>query len=149
MILPVALMLMQAPGVQPVTDRCHEAVKRDGKTARRYVGDRACFHFEPQRLYTGIWIRGFEQSSFCEDIRDLRQVAGCKQDVWLSIDQRSFVPPDFKPKNDGRAYRIAFLGRRASAENDRSIMGYGHLGGSSGLVLVDRIVSWEDLGFPH
>ncbi len=46
----------------------------------------------------------------------------------------------------GRLYRVRFIGRRSVAQNQPPMEGFGHMGGSPSLLLLDEMLVIEDLG---
>lgn len=133
--------------VQAVSqDRCYSTVTEGGARGKSYIGDRACIDFAPARQITGIWIDEFEGSAFYEGAKNLDDVRKREDRVWLTIDKKSAVPAKFKRMGSMQAYRLTFVGRFARDMKRKPIEGYGHFGMSNGLVLVDRLLSWEDLG---
>ena len=143
------LLLAQAaaplPGPKP---DCFVRETSGGVLALRYIGDRACVDFDPAKTMTGVWINGFEGSSFHEGASGLADIKGQPLDVWLTLDEASVTPAGF-PKGwtmPPHAYRLTFVGKRAKDMQRPPLSGYGHFGGSPGLVLVDTVTAWQDLG---
>lgn len=144
----IASMLLQSATPPPDKERCFLEDRKSAVVVLRYIGDRACVDFMPPRQITGVWIDQFEGSSFHENVGDLDGVRGRAHTTWLTIDKASVLPGDFKParKRPPHAYRLTFVGRTARDMNRKPLEGYGHFGMSPGLVLVDRLLSAEDLG---
>jgi hypothetical protein len=125
---------------------CVREVRRHGVEVSLYVGDRACIQFGPARVIEGVWFNQFEQSRFFEGARNLAEAAKRDDLVWLTIDGKSRSPAGLKQPTY-HAYYIRFVGRSALDMHRQNGNGYGHMGLSEGLVLVDRIVQVVDLGF--
>lgn len=146
------MLVLTALLLQPLADRsaeqkrCNKEVLRNGVRSLQYVGDRACVDFTPARRISGIWIDQFEGSAFYEGAQDLAALGARKDRIWLSFDDGSIIPFGFKRVGSGNAYRLTFVGRNARDMKRKPIEGYGHFGMSAGLVLVDRLVEWVDLG---
>jgi hypothetical protein len=149
-MLLIGLFLGSANSVNAHPDSCFITSKLGRYRLMTYIGDRKCVALEPPRTISGIWINEFEGSSFHENIKRLREVRlgaeSSNERVWLTIDNETLISPELKRRPSGRAYRIKFIGRNASDMRRKSGDGYGHLGGSSGLVLVDRVIDWKDIG---
>lgn len=110
-----------------------------------YIGDRKCVDLrEPETLH-GIWINQFEGSVFHEGADDLAKALAVRSPVWLSMDAQSVKPAGFVPAR-GHAYQLTMVARKAKDMNRQPLEGYGHFNMSAGLVLVDEIVAWKDLG---
>ncbi|MGK6355469.1 hypothetical protein ACMGDH_09585 [Sphingomonas sp. DT-207] len=122
--------------------RCPTRERREGEfTVVDRSPDRQCVDFAAPREFTGIWIDEFEGSRFVEGVRDTSALPGFDQGkrVWLEIDDESRMPKAWRREPSQQLYRVRFLGR-ASRDQDRpEAMGYGHLGMSHGLVLVDEM----------
>jgi hypothetical protein len=149
--LSVALLFfMHASSGYAAPESCFVTSKLGQFPLTTYVGDRKCVTFDPPRTISGIWINEFEGSSFHENIKRLREVRlGIEPNnvhVWLAIDNETLMSSELMQRGFGRAYRIKFIGRNATDMRRKSGDGYGHLGGSSGLVLVDQLIDWEDIG---
>ena len=110
-----------------------------------HVGDRKCLTFDPPRTISGIWINEFEGSSFHEDMKSLSKVQSSKYDVWLSIDNDTAMSPELERRGFGRAYKITFIGRNARDMPGKPTGGYGHGSLYKGLIIVDRVIDWEDI----
>lgn len=135
----VALPAMAAP------ENCFNPSQHGGTRVMIYVGDRKCVEFDEPREFTGIWINGFESSAFHEGAAGLADAKAAKPLVWFSMDELSIRPAGFRVKL-GHAYRLTMIARPAKDMNRKPIEGYGHFGMWPGLVLVERITAWEDLG---
>jgi hypothetical protein len=146
MLIIAALFFAQPQPFSVPPPHCWEEVVEDGVKAKRYRGDRVCVDFGPVREIAGIWVDQFEGSRFYEGARDLDEVRKREDKVWLEIDEASVVPAEFKRPGYSHAYHVTFTGRTARDMNRKPMHGYGHLGVSSGLALVDRFTSWKDLG---
>ncbi|AHE56318.1 hypothetical protein [Sphingomonas sanxanigenens] len=144
--LPILMLQAAAPPPQaPKEARCFVKEKQGAYTIHTYIGARACEAFDPPREIAGVWVNQFEGSSFHEGATSLADLEGRPHRVWLSMDKDSVLPVDFKPQRS-HVYRLRFVGRTATDMNRKPLEGYGHFGVSPGMVLVDRLVGWEDLG---
>ncbi|MFV3126138.1 hypothetical protein [Niveispirillum sp. KHB5.9] len=139
MALLVALPAMAAP------EHCFTPSEHGGVRVMVYIGDRKCVEFDEPREFTGIWINAFESSRFNEGATSLAEAGERKPLVWLSLDDQSIRPAGFRVKL-GHAYRLTMIARSAKDMNRQPLEGYGHFGMWPGLVLVERITAWEDLG---
>ncbi|MBI1682519.1 hypothetical protein [Caulobacter hibisci] len=151
MLVLVAAMFLQAssppPPPSPPESHCFVREQTNGHVFVRYLGDRACVDFAPARTISGVWIDQFEGSSFYEGATSLSDIAGRKHTTWLTLDAQTELPAGFVRKRPtARAYRLTFVGRNARDMDRLPLEGYGHFGVSPGLVLVDRLTVWEDLG---
>jgi hypothetical protein len=111
-----------------------------------YIGDRKCLIFDPPRTISGIWVNEFEGSSFHENVKRMKDIESSKHNIWFSIDDDTLISPELKRRGLGRAYKITFIGRNANDIRLKSGHGFGHGGLYSGLILVDRVIDWEDVG---
>ncbi len=94
----------------------------------------------------GIWFNEFEGSRFVRDAQSLPQAERDTTQVWLEIDDQSLAPARLiRNERLGSAYYIEFEGRETSDMHRLRGDGYGHLGMSEGLVLVDRIQKFRRL----
>ncbi|MBJ7418152.1 MAG: hypothetical protein JHC88_22330 [Niveispirillum sp.] len=110
-----------------------------------YIGDRKCVDLrEPETLH-GIWINQFEGSVFHEGVDDVAKALAVRSTVWLSMDDQTVKPAGFVPAR-GHAYQFTIIARKAKDMKRPPLEGYGHFGASAGLVLVDEVVAWKDLG---
>lgn len=148
--LALALQTAPPPPSPPETRmaRCYDIERRDGvPTVMRYLGDRTCVDFDPPRRISGVWLYKFEYSVFLEGATSRAELNQARNLPWLTIDKDTVLPTGFRPSYiEGRAYRVTFEGRAAKDMQRKPMEGYGHFGAFPGLFLVDRVVSWEDLG---
>lgn len=112
----------------------------------RDTSDRTQVEFTAPREISGIWINEFEGSSFHEGVDDLSEAREQTHSVWLDMNEDTVMPPAFHATDYGHAYRLTFVGRAARDMLRSPSHGYCHLGVSPGLVRVDRLLHWEDLG---
>ncbi|MGQ3046461.1 MAG: hypothetical protein ACT6Q8_15700 [Niveispirillum sp.] len=110
-----------------------------------YIGDRKCVELREPETLNGIWINQFEGSVFHEGVDDLAKARTVRSRVWLSMDDQTVKPAGFVPAR-GHAYQFTIIARKAKGMNRPPLEGYGHFGASAGLVLVDEVVAWKDLG---
>jgi hypothetical protein len=105
--------------------------------------DDQCFKFtKPQRMQ-GLWRNDFEGSLFCELGTQCsnRQSDGKRpRAVWLEMKARLSGRKDTPP---GGLYAIDFIGRRSEYRGM-----FGHMGMWDGEVIVDRLISIEELEPP-
>lgn len=97
------------------------------------------------REFSGVWLNRFEGSSFHEGARDLKAARDDRQSIWLSMTDEAAAAPGFHPLPN-HAYRLRFTGRAARDMKARPPFGYGHMGMSAGLVVVDQVAEAVDLG---
>lgn len=135
-------------------DRCYRELIINGVRVVEYKGDRACIGFQPPREFSGIWVNHFEGSEFIEGGTSLADVPrGARERVWLDMENSKWASDDWR-REYGHVYRVRFSGRAALdmhrkpgfAPNRTEPPGYGHFGMSNGLVMVDALLEFEDLG---
>jgi hypothetical protein len=144
-VLLTALLFAQAAAAGS-KEFCYVEERHNEVRVIRYIGDRACIDFTPPRRVSGIWIDQFEGSSFFEGLTKASQLSGREHTTWLTIDDETVVPDGFKREYRGNIYHVTFIGRTAKDMNRKPLEGYGHFGMSPGLVLVDRLLEWKNLG---
>ena len=148
-MLLAALLLQAAPPPPVRRADCQREEVRGTETVKVYRGDRECVLFAPPQMMEGIWLRTFEGSEFHDRARTRSDIGSSVGVPWLSVDEplKPFADP-LPPQGiyAGRLYRIRFIGRRSVAQNRPPMEGFGHMGGSPGLVLLDEMLSIEDLG---
>lgn len=132
-----SILLMS--GTDPQT-RCWDRVQgSDGHVENRFVGSRNCYRFEPARLFSGIYVDEFEGQRFLEGAHGPPPYQP-RDRIWLELDDglraelRRRLPPDQRGRT--RIWQIEILGRKAIGRG-----GFGHLGGSDGLIVVDAVRS--------
>ncbi len=121
--------------------RCSEVESVGGTRVHKFVGARRCYDFLPTRPYDGIYIDEFEGRRFVPiDWASGRNYTA--PSIWFDIDEASDLrmAPVFANhvgKRDGkhRLWRVRFVGRETARPG-----GYGHMGMSKRLLLVDRMV---------
>lgn len=96
-------------------------------------------------MIEGIWVNNFEGSSFFEGAEEINDVDLNKRERWMHIDSQTIVSSVFL-KEWRHAYRIKMIGCDATTKLRAASSGYGHFGLYSGLVVVNEILEWEDLG---
>lgn len=155
--LALALALQVAPPppsppkdtrVDHTRDRCFHLERGGGGVPIMvYIGDRACVDLEPPREISGVWIHQFEGSVFIEGATTREEAVKTRASTWLTTDEQTVFPKNF-PGNplEAHAYRVTFVGRFAKDMRRKPLEGYGHFGMYPGLVLMDRMTAWEDLG---
>jgi hypothetical protein len=135
-----------AEGQQAIDSRCWTQTRSGAYKMMTYKGDRACVALAPSSQFEGLWVDAFEGSAFYVDALSVDELGKRKDAVWLTIDGKSRVPAWFKPVMNRHVYRLRFLGRAARDMNRPPLEGYGHLGMSPGLILVDDMLQMRDLG---
>lgn len=117
---------------------CWEKVGEGDESGVRFIGEEKCFRFDPPERIKGVWMREYEGSSL---LTQAQYDAGLRfirdDDTWLEPFAADRPPVDEK---DVRAYRVEFIGRRSSYPG-----AYGHMGGSRHIVLLDRMISIEEI----
>lgn len=144
-MLLIGLSLQSASTGDVRKDRCWADASHNGIKVRAYKGDRICVDLAPATEMEGVWVNDFEGSAFYEGARSIADVKGRESTVWFTIDQETVLPPGFT-RHYGLAYRVKMVGRKARDMNREPLGGYGHMGMSRGLVVVDRIVRVDLLG---
>ena len=148
LLLAATLAASAAEPPTPALDpRCYRREVTNNVPLIVYLGDRVCVDFEPPRIFEGLWIDAFEGSSFIAGARSLADRPATGESVWLTIDAESRVPARFRrARYPAQVYRVRFRGRGARDMHRRPLEGYGHLGMSAGVVLVDEMLAMESLG---
>jgi hypothetical protein len=100
-----------------------------------------CYRFNPPERIEGVWIDEFEGVRLLTNAQYDAGIRYIEDDsTWLEVkpaDQRPGTgPPDYTP----RVFRIVFIGRRSTYPGE-----YGHFGMSRHLVLLDRMISIEEI----
>jgi hypothetical protein len=145
-MLPLFVLASLAGSVPARVPHCSGERVENGIKVIDYRGDRTCIAFGPPRRFRGIWLASMEGFDFVEGTTTIAQAKARSRKVWLTIDQQSLVTPDLRRPHIGHAYRVSFIGRAAIDMHRKPPDGYGHMGMSSGLVLVDRMLVAKDLG---
>ena len=144
-----ALFLLLAASVsssdREAADDCWTEEVVGGVTTMVHRGYRQCVDLTEPREISGVWVNQFESSAFYENAQDATVHGSADRRVWLDFDAISVTPPEFEPQY-GHAYQLKIVARSAKDMDHKPLQGYGHMGLSDGLVLVDRVVEWEDLG---
>jgi hypothetical protein len=144
-IMLIGLGLQAASINQAPSHRCWAEESHNGIKVRVYKGDRICVDLAPATEMEGVWVNDFEGSAFYEGARSIADVRGRESTVWFTIHQETVLPRAFT-KHYGLAYRVKIVGRKARDMNREPLEGFGHMGMSRGLVVVDRIVRADLLG---
>lgn len=128
-------------GVEGVFGACMKKGTYKGHETLESIPDEQCYRFNPPERIEGVWIDEFEgvrlltTAQYDAGIRDVED-----DSTWLDVkpaDQRPGTgPPDYTP----RVFRIVFIGRRSTYPGE-----YGHGGMSRHLVLLDRMISIEEI----
>jgi hypothetical protein len=106
-----------------------------------------CVDFLPAERMHGVWLTGFEQSSYVANATAAPAIDDPERHrTWLTFASGAYPDPALRAELDKMgttaAVAIEFDGRRSRGPG----RGYGHLGGAENLVIVDRIVSMRVLG---
>jgi hypothetical protein len=135
---PVGPVSPPPPPASPGGDRCDGAMDYEH-----------CVDFLPAERMHGVWVTGFEQSSYVSNATAAPAVDDPERHrTWLTFADGRWPNPAFRAELDKMrshmavAVAIEFDGRRARGPGN----GYGHLNGAQNLVIVDRIVSIRILG---
>ncbi|MBP7334765.1 hypothetical protein [Niveispirillum sp.] len=142
LLLSIVASRSGAKEIAPTPEHCFVEKIYDTAPVMAYVGDRKCLAFEPARVMTGIWINQFEGSIFRENAKIMAEANVSRHNAWLQFDEETQMPDGFKPVA-GHGYRLRFIGLIPKAGQSSQ---YGHLGMWKRMVLVDRVIAWEDLG---
>jgi hypothetical protein len=97
----------------------------------------------------GTWLVDFEASTFYDRSADRSGANPDRSVSWFNPNEplTPFVNPAGNViGNGGRVYRVRFVGRKSAPLDPRIFQGFGHLGGSRSLVLLDEMLSIEDMG---
>jgi hypothetical protein len=124
------------PPPPPEGDRCNGSMNYE-----------RCADFLPAERMHGVWVTGFEQSSYVPNATAAPAVDDPERHrTWLTFASTGLPDPAIRAELDKlgttAAVAIEFDGRRALPSRN----GYGHLNGAEQLVIVDRIVSMRILG---
>lgn len=130
---------------RPISDPCYRHEVDNGHEEYEFVGDRNCRQFKRPREFSGTLIYEFEGIQFLENENLETCLPAPREMVWLEIDSASHNPIAFEPTY-GHAYRIRFVGREVRDMHRPEMHGYGHMSLFSGLIIVDRLISAQDLG---
>ena len=148
-MLLAALLVPQAtlPPVRAAS--CYQRETRGGTIVPRYIGDRHCVAFGPPIVMQGIWLRAFEGSEFHEGAHERADIRTSDGVPWFNTDEplKPFADPaTIEHRYAGRLYLVRLVGRRSVVQDRPPMEGFGHMGGSPSLVLLDEMLSIEDLG---
>jgi hypothetical protein len=160
MLAAAILLLLQGTAVAaeepaPPPPGCNSGYDRAHGRSAPYPGLRVCAPLSEPREIRGIWHHIFEGSRFFEDATYPVTVPDESAAIWLDV--RNPIGPD-RLRNRrlqlGHAYEVRFIGRatpvlprgRGFDRYGGLALGYGHLGQSDGLVVVDEFLTITDLG---
>lgn len=90
----------------------------------------------PRRM-SGIWINDFEGSRF---LPTGSKVSDSRNRIWLDQDPWGSALPKDASENYGKRYAVTFIGRMTVRRG-----AYGHFGGWTNMVLVDRLLSIHEV----
>ena len=111
-----------------------------------YVGDADCYRFGPPRRMRGVWRAAFEGSEFFPG-RTTPPGEDETSGVWLSVDENAPLPIAVRRKGGWEhppLLLVDFVGRQTLFPG-----GYGHMGMSHDLIVVDRLLSARVLVLPQ
>lgn len=91
-----------------------------------------CVHMTPRRRWRGVWNNEFEGSQFCPGSRTECSYGGAGPRIWMDAGPQ--------PPPDGKLYLVEFDGRRTVF-----LGAYGHMGMFDHEIIVDRMISKEEL----
>ena len=98
-----------------------------------------CYRFDPPERIQGVWMNAFEGSELLTTEEFATGVRYKENDAtWLAMGDK--FSGRYDKKNFGRAFKVVFVGRRASFPG-----AYGHMGMSRHLVLVDQLISLKPI----
>ncbi len=129
-------------------DGCTVKEVQNGISVIRYIGDRACVEFKDPREYHGMYVDCFEGQMYYDGAATLAEVRKRQDKVWFRMDEKTHFSVNFQgPRGRCEAYRVTFIGKEAKdMARTGPLNGYGHMGGSAGLVLVDDLTGAIDIG---
>lgn len=123
-----------------MTDQCARKIRYGGVVAMPETDQ--CFKMMPQQRWTGVWAVGFEFSRFCP-----APASSCSYDapgaaIWLTTRGTISVVRNDRIGQIGplRFFSVDFIGRKTSQPG-----AYGHMGGSSQEIVVDRVISVSEI----
>ncbi len=126
-------------GCDALVQPCLQTSKEDGFSILSYVGDRECYRLSEPVLMRGIWHNEFEGSRFFANVQSVDGLP-VEPKVWLQTHELLSGPQ--APLQDGKFYRVEFVGRQPLLSWSKLMSpGYGHLGMSNGLVVVDHFTA--------
>ncbi len=91
-----------------------------------------CVHMTARTRWRGVWKTEFEGSQFCPGARSECSLRSARPWIWMNA--------GVKTELNGKLYRVEFEGRRT-----RFPGGYGHMGEFDHEIIVDRMISIEEL----
>jgi hypothetical protein len=122
---------------------CVQSSKREPGTLESSPR-RECYRFDKPSRMTGIWIAEFEGSHFFPNGSVMPAADHYRDKIWLDDEPDGSVLPLARDANGpGKIYAIDFIGERTSDAG-----AYGHMGGSTYLILADRIISIREVRRP-
>src|SRR3954466_15248641 len=90
-----------------MTQKCLDEYRYGGIRAWR-PDDPDCYELLPDQRWSGVWVVGFEWTSFCPDPARTCTNDGERGANWLTFEKGAYPGPE---RPDG-TYRIEFIGRR-------------------------------------
>ena len=111
----------------------HEQVE-DGVKVIASTPTELCVKMLPQQRWTGLWRNDFEGSRFCPEPAKQCTFDSAGERIWLS---------QTPGRPTGGLYEIDFLGRKTMYKGP-----YGHMGGSDEEIVIDRVLSMNELEAP-
>lgn len=119
-----------------MTDECAAKVKAGGLDAFPLRVDR-CFKMMAKQRWRGLWWQGFEHSRFCPAPARSCGDNSAGEHIWLDFNEG--IEPA-KTTAVGGLFSIDFVGRKTAMHGS-----YGHLGGSSQEITVDKLIALKRL----
>lgn len=117
-------------------EECIERARYEGFDGQAFPTD-MCFEMEDERRWSGLWVNAFEGSRFCP-----QPAQTCPHDfgneIWLSF--ATDRPDSVEAYGDDAVYAIEFRGRKT-----RYAGNFGHLDSAAQEIIVDRVISIEEL----
>lgn len=140
LMLPFALMSTQPRD-------CFAKEIMNGVSVLRYLGDRKCIDFQPPRIFHGVYVDEFEGQAYYDGATSIEEIRRRGDNVWFSVDDETRFSAHFKGRGfRSPAYLVTFRGREATDMDREPLKGYGHMGMSAGVVLVDELIEAKPLG---
>jgi hypothetical protein len=113
---------------------------------------------EESRRYSGLWLRGFESSTFLENVDQVpTRAIDTRRADWLEYSSEVGLPgiehmafDEAKGCYPVHAFSVELIGRRVTypCSDEDLVCGAGHLGGWGSEIIVDRLISAKPLASP-
>ena len=95
---------------------------------------------DKSKEWKGLWFNDFERSRFCPSIVQKCDEGAADEDIWLSFDDVALSAMRSSQIEEGAVYQIEFIGTITSVPG-----AFGHMGGSSREIVVERLIKLERL----